>query len=397
MLIRIINFLRGYLIIEAKGAFIERFINLAIRSKIYLWGIERTDKDKAVMKISIRGFHRIRKAAFKTKTHVRIKEKKGLPLYLHKHRKRKAFLIGVAIFAAITVFLTSFIWSVEIEGSEKIDKNRVRDALRSCGIDAGVVKYNHDLREIQNEMMKKVPELSWIWVEIKGTRAKVSIKERTEKPEIESGAPCNVVARCDGVVLSTIVRDGQRMVSVGDVIEKGQLLISGVIEGSDMQLRHAAGEIYAMTWHGKGGTFPLSKTVTEKTGNTYNRYSLSVGRISIPLYPWHRNPYKTFEISETENNLHLWGDMYLPLIFKTETIEETNVFEEEMSAEGAALYYSEILYNEIQSGLLEGTQVLEKNMEYSENGNGIDLKCTLTCSEEIGEVRKIETETEPSG
>ena len=313
-------------------------------------------------------------------------------MYLHKHRKRKAFLIGVAVFAAITVFLTSFIWSVEIDGLEKTDKNRIRDALRSCGIDAGVVKYNHNLREIQNEMMMKVPELSWIWVEIKGTRAKVSIKERTEKPEIESGAPCNIVARCDGVILSTIVRDGQRMVSVGDVIEKGQLLISGVIEGSDMQLRHAAGEIYAMTWHGKGGTFPLSKTVTEKTGNTYNKYSLLAGRISIPLNPWRRNPYKTFEVSETEKNLHLWGDMYLPLVLKTETTEETNVSEEKMSPEDTALYYSEILYNEIQNGLSGDTQVLEKNMTYFENGNGIDLKCTLTCSEEIGEIRKIETE-----
>ena len=77
MLIKIINFLRGYLIIEVNGAFIERFINLAIRSKIYLWGIERTEKDKAVMRISVRGFHRIRKVAFKNKK-CQNKRKKGL-------------------------------------------------------------------------------------------------------------------------------------------------------------------------------------------------------------------------------------------------------------------------------------------------------------------------------
>lgn len=391
MLIRIINFFRGYLVIEAQGAFIERFINLAIRSKIYLWGIEKKAKDKAVMRISLKGFHKIRKAAYKTKTHVRIKEKRGLPPYIHKRRKRKAFLCGVAVFAAVILFLTSFIWSVEIDGLEKIDKNEVRDALRSCGIDAGVVKYNHDLREIQNEMMKKVPGLSWIWVEIKGTRALVSVKERTQKPDIESGAPCNIVAKSDGVISKTIVRDGQRMVSEGDVVVKGQLLISGVIEGSDMQLRHAVGEIYATTWHEKSAVFPLSKTVTEKTGSVYKRYFLSLGKHDVRIYPFKRNAYKTYEVSGAEKKLRLWGDVYLPFSFKTETVEETNVFEEALSAEEAALYYSETLYGEIRGELSEDTQVLRQNMTYSENENGIDLKCTLTCIEEIGEIREIET------
>ena len=394
MLVKIINFFRGYLVIEASGAFIERFINLAIKSKIYLWDIEKKDTNKACMKISFRGFHRIRKAAFKTKTRVRIIEKKGLPPYLYKRRKRKAFLCGIAVFAAVILLLRSFIWSVEIEGEGKIEKNKVRDALRSCGIDVGVVKYNHNLRGIQSEMMKKVPELSWIWVEIRGTRAIVSIKERTEKPEIESDAPCNIVADCDGVISKAVVRDGQRMVSEGDVVKRGQLLISGVIEGSDMQLRHAEGEIYATTWHEKSGSFPLSKTKEEKTGRIYKKRSLIAGSITVPIYHFNRKPYNNCNVSEDEYTLHLWGDLYLPLRFKTETMEETNVIKYDLTPEEAALYYSEILYKELEEELKEGTQILGKNMTYSEKGNGIELKCTLTCNEEIGQIREIRTKND---
>lgn len=368
----------------------ERFINLAVKNKIYLWDIEKTAKDKALMKISIPGFRRIRKAAFRTKTHVRIKEKRGLPPYLHKRRKRKAFLFGIAVFAAAVVLLTSFIWSVEIEGAEKIEKNKIRDALRSCGIDVGVIKYNHDKREIQREMMIKVPELAWVWVDIRGTRAVVNVKERTEKPEIESGAPCNIVAAYDGVITKAIVRDGERMVSEGDVVTRGQLLISGVIDGKKTQLRHARGEIYATTWHEKSGSFPLYKTEIRKTGRVYKKHLIVFGGVSVPIYHFKRAPFNDCAVSANECTLHLWGDLYLPLGLKTEVLEETETVKYDLTAGEAARYYSEKLYEELESGLAKGTKVLKRDFSYSKTKNGIDLKCTLTCSEEISEMHEIE-------
>lgn len=368
----------------------ERFINLAIKSKIYLWDIEKKEKNKAEMKISIRGFHRIRKAAYRTKTRVRIKEKRGLPPYLHKRRKRKAFLFGIAVFIAAVILLTSFIWSVEIEGAEKIEKNSIRDALRSCGIGVGVVKYNHDKRVIQREMMKKVPGLSWIWVDIKGTRAIVTVKERTGKPEIKSDDPCNIVASCDGVITRMIVRDGQKMVQEGDVVSKGQLLVSGVMEGAELQLRHADGEIYATTWHEKNGSFPLSKTESLKTGRVYKKHSVAVGGFSIPVYHFKRSPYKDADVSEKEYSLHLWGDLYLPLRLKTEVFEETNILKYDLTPQEAALYYSGELFAELEDGLSDGTKILDRDMQYVKTENGIDLKCMLTCSENISETREIE-------
>jgi similar to stage IV sporulation protein len=70
MIFKFFRFLRGYLIIEIQGQFLERFINLAIKSNIFLWDIEKT-QCRMTLKISTKGFKRIRKAARKTHTKVK--------------------------------------------------------------------------------------------------------------------------------------------------------------------------------------------------------------------------------------------------------------------------------------------------------------------------------------
>ena len=91
MILDFLYFLRGYLVIKVSGPFIERFINIATKNGILLRKITR-GKDSATMLISARGFKKIRSAARKTKTSVKIVEKCGLPLFLHKHRKRSFFM-----------------------------------------------------------------------------------------------------------------------------------------------------------------------------------------------------------------------------------------------------------------------------------------------------------------
>ena len=63
--IKLIYFLKGYVIIKVEGFFIERFINICIRRGIALKKITRTGNNTASMQVSFSDFKRIRPVARK--------------------------------------------------------------------------------------------------------------------------------------------------------------------------------------------------------------------------------------------------------------------------------------------------------------------------------------------
>ena len=387
MIFTLVNMLRGYLVILAEGNFLERFINLAVKNRIFLWDIRKISPTAASMRISLAGFKRIQKAARATGTAVKISEKRGLPNFLNKHRKRKAFFLGILLFALITGVLCSFIWSVEITGTVNIDENRLRDELRECGISAGSLKYGHSAQKIKREMMLKNSDIAWIWVDIRGTRAFVELTERTEKPEVvPENEPCNIIAARDGVITDMTVLRGKPVVSAGDVGKKGDLLISGVddISHNGPVTYHSEGGVYALTWHEDEGIFPLEITEKKKTGETQTRFFLKIGGAHIPVYPFSKIPFEKYDSSTDEKILKLWGDLYLPVSFNSEKVWEYVEEKRIMSAEEACGYYAESLCKKIENDFGDKTEIINKDTSYEAEGDSIYVKCSLQCREDIG-------------
>ncbi len=397
MLFSLINFLSGYIIVEVHGFFIERFINLLIRRGVFLWDIKKKSKNTATMKVGIRGFKKMREAARKTKTTVRIKKKCGLPLVMHRYRRRRAFVAGLFLFLIILAVLTSFIWSVEIRGIVKIDENTLRNELRSCGIDVGVIKYGKSAHSIKEQMLINVPGLSWIWVDIRGTKAFVEVKERTDKPEIvPSDQPCNIIAERDGVVDDFVVKNGQPVVGRGSVVKKGDLLISGAADSrfEGARLFHADATVWATTWYEDVGEFSLTAEERTFTGDSRVYSGLDISGFYLRVWGFGKTEYETFEYVKNKEQLRLWENFYLPAHWVREEFNETLVTYKEMTEDEAAAYYGEALGEKITNELEADVQIISKKIDYTvgENGN-IEVRCTLECREEIG-VKAAITEQE---
>lgn len=395
MFLSLINSLRGYLLLSLEGDYIERFLNLCVREGIYLWHIQKDGK-KAKAFVSVRGFRRMRLPARKTKTRVRILKKCGLPLFLHRHRRRRAFLIGILLFAATLALLSSFIWSVEIDGFEKTDEKLIRNALKSCGLDVGVVKYTLKASDIKSEMLRQMPSLSWLWVEVKGTRAFVHVREKTEMPEMDAGRPANLVSEKDGVIVSIDAKHGKAVVNPGDTVKKGSLLISGTLEtkhGGTLLVR-SQGEVCAKTWYTASDIFPTEITEEAETGNVKTRYAVSFGTFRLPLY--YGAPFTHFKTETDSFSLRLWGDLILPVGLEKEYVSETVQNTRRLSAEEATAYYGDLLFSALS--LPEDAEVI--NTEYSHilhDDGTVTVAITVECIEDIGEIREILEETNDDG
>lgn len=141
LLLRLWNYLRGYVIIIIEGYFLEKFLNICIRRQIYLWDVIKRNSSTMQMKVSIKGFKALRGIARKTRCRVRIKRKKGLPFVLNRYRQRKTFAAGAIICILIFGYLTSTIWDIEVTGNKNIPTQTILDSLANLGLKPGIFRY----------------------------------------------------------------------------------------------------------------------------------------------------------------------------------------------------------------------------------------------------------------
>lgn len=182
MLTRILCFLRGYVQVIVKSHFIERFINICIRRDIYLWDIRRRSASEADMKMSMRSFHKLRPIAKKTRSRVYIKRKYGLPMVLHRYKKRYFFVGGLIAAVCFVIVMSQFVWSIEVVGNEVVSTQEILQVLDGLGVHKGAFRGSIDARDLKNNALLELDQLSWIWVDIKGSRAIVSVNEKKAAP-----------------------------------------------------------------------------------------------------------------------------------------------------------------------------------------------------------------------
>ena len=80
----ILNYILGYVNILVEGYFVEKFINICNKQKIFLWNLKRSKTTIIYTNVSIKDFKKLKPIAQKTKCKIKKKKKKGLPFIFNK-------------------------------------------------------------------------------------------------------------------------------------------------------------------------------------------------------------------------------------------------------------------------------------------------------------------------
>ncbi|HPU41831.1 MAG TPA: sporulation protein YqfD [Acetivibrio clariflavus] len=339
MLLRLWNYVKGYVIIFVEGYFLEKFVNICTRRQIFLWDIKKRKNGSMSMKVSIKGFKMLRPIAKKTGCRVRIIGKRGVPFVLYRYKRRKTFVAGAVLFVLLFYFMTSFVWSIEVTGNEKLDTEFIMNKVYQLGVKPGVLKYRINPHDIANSLRLDIKELSWVSVVIKGTKVKIEVAEGVEKPKlVDKNTPCDIVAAKDGVIKSIIVKSGLEAVKVGETVKKGQVLISGTVpvknQEDNPRILHAIGDVIARTWY--DAREPVETKIFEKNRTGRKKDYLSVVIFSKKIDLFHAGlPYEEYEKANIEKNLTIGEDLVLPFGIVIERYYENNIIEKEISLEEA--------------------------------------------------------------
>ena len=251
MMGRIYNYFTGYVTVRVKTNQPERFLNIAVINNIYLWDLKKISENEMTFNVSPKGFKKLRKIVWDVKSKVKIIKKSGFFILRRKISAKKIIFIGLIPATLIIIFLSSLILDIKITGNETVKTELILEKLSEINLQKFKLRGNIDSEKISVKLINDIDEISWVGVYEKGTKLHIEIKERDMPPEmVKKDIPCHIIARKDGIIKKINVTNGEKMVSENEVVTKGQLLVSGIINTQFDGIRyvHSMAEVTANTW-----------------------------------------------------------------------------------------------------------------------------------------------------
>ena len=251
-----------------------------------------------------------------------------------------------------------------------------------------------DRKAVAQRVLIELKELSWMSINLYGTRLEVVVREAVQSPEmVEDEGYYDVISQADGIITQVEPLAGEAAVAEGDTVAKGEVLISGLISiepplYSDQPVRyyqtHARGRVYARTWRTLEAVIPLSAQVKRYTGEERAVWSFQFLDLQFNFYKSSSIPGDGYDKITTVHQLTLPGGRSLPMML---TAAQYRAYETEtvsVDPEAAQTLLEDRLFFYLQEQIGEDGQVIDTS--YTARVSEDQLKVTLTaeCREEIG-------------
>ncbi len=388
------NYLCGYVIIEVRGFSIERFINLVAKKGIYIWDLYETNKGTE-MKIAVSDFKKLKSCAKKAKCHIKIKYRFGCPFIINRLKKRQLYIFGVFVFVFLLYLLSSFVWKIEITGNSQIKTKDILSFCETKGFKLGSFKNSIDIIDLKKSLKNNFSQISWVAVEISGTRAKIELRENLpEIKKVDVSKPCDIVAKNDAVIEFIITKKGTPLVKKGDVVLKGDVLVSGklTINGDATEIRenytHSFADIRAKRVIKIKATVPFRYVYKKYTGNEQNLRSIKIFEKKFDLF----NSgvfFQNYDLYTSYKQLSITEDYPLPLIFMNDIYKEF-IYEQKVYTLDEAKKRGERLINQkILQDFDFNTDIIDKSYTYEKKENELIVVANVLVVEDIGEEKEI--------
>ncbi len=389
----LIRLILGYVRIEVEGYYIERFINICTNRKILIWNLKRKRDVNLYLNIGISDFKRLSEIARKTKCRVKILKKRGVPFLLNRYKKRKIFGVFLIVMCVLIYISSGYIWNIEINVQDNLELTDIETELQSLGLKTGVKKSKINTDDIISNLRLVRSDISWIGIDIEGTNAIVNVVKADEPPAIvDNKEYSNIIAKKDGIITKITARNGTAKVNVGDTVQKGNILIEGVMEGKYTEARkvHSLGEVQAKVWYTDSEKVYFEQTLRNKTGKEEMKYEINFGDYKLKLYH-SQSKFNLYDTEKENKNLKFGKDFYLPIGFTKIINKEEYEEQKEYSMEDAKRMAIESLSAKLEENIENKDDICDKIIKTEENADYVEVFMTYEVIENIGEDEKIES------
>lgn len=382
----ILNYFTGYVKIKVEGLFLERFINICVSKKILLMDIKREKSTIMYANVGIADYKKLKQVARKTKSKIKIQRKKGLPFTIKKYRKRKIFGILFVVIIALLIVSSNYIWNIEISGNVKITNQEILQSLEESGLKVGLSKNDIDTNAVISKIRLDREDIAWIGITVKGTNAIVKIKEAAKAPEvIDENKFCNIVANKTGMITKINVQNGTANVKVGDIVEEGDILVNGYLEGKYTGTRyvHGAATVEAKIWYTKKEKAMLKQQIPVQTGNEEKKYGIKFKKNQINLFKT-LSKFEKYDTINENKKIILFSNFYLPIEVVKITNKEYVLQDVTYTNEEQTQILTEKLKKELLEEIGEQKNIVNVNVNTYSQDEAVEVEVTYEVLENIG-------------
>lgn len=330
------NRLRGYVRVELRGGQLEKLLNLLTTDRFAFWDVRRTDEQTVTLYVTIRDFFRLRPNLRRTGSKVKVTERHGFPFVLERLGRRKTFLAGIVCFFVSIFVLSSLVWSVDVEGNDKIPRSDIVQAAREQGIYRFQWKFRlPDPDRLSRELQARLPGTAWVGVEVQGTHVQIKVVESARPDKRELMSPRHLVAAKNATITTILAEKGKPLVKPKSNVNKGDILISGYIgDETNRQAVVAQGVVRGIVWEEATVEIPLTLRHKVYTGASKTRSYLVIGNRGLQLTGYGKLPFERFETISDHRTVQ-WRNWRLPIGWLKETLLESKIEEIPLDPEQA--------------------------------------------------------------
>jgi len=386
--------MRGTIQIEVECRDPARFVNVCAQHEIEFWRLRKTSPTTVTAHMFRGGYRKFRNLSENAGFDIKTARESGVPVFLRGIRKRYVLLFGMALCLLTVHMISLFIWELEVIGNADVPASLILEALDEVGVGIGSFGPGIATMSVSNEVILRVPELSWIAVNVRGSRAQVLVRERVPRPEIiDEARPVMVFAERPGEIVRMNVLEGSRVFTVGDTVEVGDVLVTGIVDSlsSGRRTVHAIAEVYAITRYEKSAQMPLEAVIKEHTGNTQTRRSLVIADRRINLFVNGRISWSYYDRITNRRVLRLPTGGALPLAMVTDVYSQYIPHMSALSVSDAESILRDSLLRSLYDEAGRGT-VISVEFTTEVEGGVVTVTMIAECIEQIGAARDFTEE-----
>lgn len=384
MIIKLYKFIKGFLVISFTGDNAEELLNICAKNRINIWGLYCKNQ-RFIGCLTIKEFKRLRNIKRGKKIKIEIVKKCGLPFKLKGYNGRVGLIFGAILFSIILNFLSGYIWIINVEGNNIVRKTEIIQSCSELGITEGMKISKINSQNDAQRLLLKRDDIAWASLNIEGCCLTVNVTEIKPDTKDNKTIPTNLKASRDGIIKKIDVTSGDVIVKTDDVVKKGDVLVSGVVERlSSTVFVYSSGKIIAETERTIKKSGKYINEYKELNGKTSKKSVLSFFGLNIPLY---LGTEKNENNSTTLRKNMILFNKRMPICLTTTKHNFLETKKREYTKEELYEILTKQIDNEIKKLSLES--YIEKETITTENETGVTVIKTIICRENIAYQEEI--------
>ena len=375
--------------ISVSGEQCERFLNLCRARGMELAHIVRTGQKEFQITLKVKDFRKTAPLRRKTGVHIHILRKKGPVFWLLAAGRHKLVLSGLLVMICVLVFLSGRLWNIHIDGNIMNPTPELLQFLEEEGITYGMSRKNIHCTRLAEAMRRKFPDITWVSAKLSGTQLIFEIREGTIPPEEQKEeTACSLFSEVEGTVEKIITRRGTPLVKEGDSVEKGQELVSGILNITDdsqevvrYEYVHADADIYIRHNVSYYDTFSLDLEKKIPAGKARRFFFLQIGSFRLDLSPAEK---KNEERLVCEYPAQITEHFRLPVLAGVTAVRKYTFRKETLIEQEAKKQAIRRLYDYEEKLIQKGVQISENNVKIEINYKDCVSRGKLSVIEKTG-------------